>query len=174
MRKNKIINLVVAFAILFVSIIPFLIFRYKIELSKYSPACICLLALHLIYGLVVFCFRHKGNFIRIRIIFFRYFWFNLIEPNKDYTYTETYVKTFNRMLALYFSVVPMYIPCIFLIHNKISIPLAVAIFLIPQIIFKMFEIYESTQNIKDYIKKKQIEEKEKKEQEKREKMGYWK
>lgn len=174
MRKYTIINLLLFLGIIFISILPMLIFMDKIEITKFSIPAICLFVFHLLYGFVAYCFRHKGNFLRFNHLFLRHFWFNFVEPNKQYTYTKEYRQTFYRMLALYFAVVPMYIPCIFLTATLVAMPIALIVFFVPQMLFISFEVREISNDIKQARQKKHQEDHEKKEQEYRESIGKWK
>ena len=174
MRKNRIINLLLVLVILTVSILPMILFRSDIQITKPFIPAICILAFHLIYGIAAYCFRHKGNFLRLNLLFLRHFIFNFVEPNKDYTFTDEYKRTFYRMLAVYYVVVPLYIPCIFLTPAVAALPLALGVFLIPQILFISTEIGALSNDIKEQKEVKQQQDQERKEQEKREELGKWK
>ena len=174
MSKHKITNMLWICCIVFLSIVPMLVFSTNIRITKYSIPAICLLVFHLLYGFAAYCFRHKGNVLRFNILFFRHFIFNLFESNEDYTFTREYKQQFNRMMMVYFSVVPLYIPCIFLTSNAVMMPLALLVFLVPQILFISIEILGVSNDIKQAKQKKEQQDQERKEQERRESMGKWK
>jgi len=173
MRRNRIINLILVLAILTVSILPILLFRSSLQITKLSIPAICILAFHLLYGFAAYCFRHKGNFLRFNFLFLRHFIFNFVEPNEDYTYTKEYKKNFYRMFAIYLCVIPMYIPCIFIPFTLSYIP-ALVIFLIPQILFVFVELQDYLSTIKKAKEETLKHEQEREIQEKKEETGSWK
>ena len=174
MKKNKIINVLLFCAVVIVSVLPMFLFWSSIQITKYSIPAICLLVFHLLYGFLAYYFRHKGNFLLFKHIFFRHFLFNFVEPDKDYTFTKEYEHRFYQMLAVYYAVVPMYIPCIFLTSTIAAMPIAACVFLLPQILFIFTEIRGFSSDIKETKQKKQLQKQELKEQQKREEMGHFK
>ncbi len=174
MKKYKIINTVFIVAVIAITVIPMLLLWQNIGITKYSIPAICLSAFHVIYGGMAYALRHKKNYLPYSVRFIKHFAFNLFEPNKDYTYTKEYKTCFYRMLAVYFAVVPMYIPCIFLSSTAFAMPLAVIVFLIPQAVFITFQIRSFSAEFKMERQKREFEEQQRKEQEKREEMGQWK
>lgn len=173
MIKHRVINLFLIITVL-IGALPIVIFADKIGITKFSIPAICLLAFHILYGIAAFILRHKGNYLRFNHLLIRHFWFIVFEPNKDNTYTEEYTQQFYRMMAIYFIVIPMYIPCIFLTSTAAAMPIALVVFLIPQTLFISSEIRNLFSDIKLAKQKKSQEYEEKIEQERREEMGRWK
>ncbi|MBE6548987.1 MAG: hypothetical protein E7670_01010 [Ruminococcaceae bacterium] len=178
MRKRKLIKVIIFCAIVFVSVLPMLIFMQDLKITKYSIAAIGLLVFHLLYGLLAYIYQNKGNYLRFSGYFIRRLDIILLRKNQEYTFTTEYEKNFNRMLATYYSVIPMYLPCIFLTSKPSQMPIALIVFLIPQVIFIFKEYQEKIAYIKERKRLKQLNEqlmeKELREQEKRESMGKWK
>ncbi len=174
MKKHKIINIAVACIIAVITILPLLLFRQNIRVTKYSIPAICLCAFHIIYGLLAYALRHKRNYLPYSVRLLRHFAFNLFESDKDYTYTKEYNRRFFRMLAVYFAVVPMYIPCILLTSAAAAMPVAVLIFLFPQLLFLYVAIRDFSNDVKFARQRKRQLQMEKQEQERREKLGKWK
>lgn len=172
MKPKKQLYYVLLFvAVLSLNVLSLFLFRKHAQITKYSIPAICLLAFHLLYGLLAYLFRHKGNFLRLKRIFIRHFKFYFFEPDKEYTFTKEYKQHFNQMLAIYCFVLPFYIPCIFFTSTAVAMPFALLIFLFPQIIFVSKEIRGFANDINDAKQKKQQLEEELKEQERREEMG---
>ena len=111
---KKSVLAVILVALILIGVSPVLIYANRVQISKYSIPAIALCSFHLLYGFAAWFFRYKGNYLRLNIFFIRHWIFYLFESNKDYTCTEEYRQKFNRMLILYFAVMPLYIPCIFL------------------------------------------------------------
>ncbi len=153
MRKNKVKNGVLICTIILTSIFPILLFWKRIQITKYSIPAICLFVFHLFYGLLAYCLRHKENYLRIRHVFFRHFFLNLIQPDRDETYTKEYMQQFYRMLVVYYAVTPMYIPCIFLTSTIAAMPIALIVFLLPQSLFILKEIRDVANDIKEATEK---------------------
>ncbi len=178
MRKYKLINLIVFCVIIMVSILPMLIFMKDLQITKYSIPAICLLVFHLLYGLLAYIYQNKGNYLRFSAYFIRRLDIILLRKNQEYTFTAEYEKNFNRMLATYYSVTPLYLPCILLTSKPAQMPIALIVFLIPQAIFIFKEYQEKIAYIKERKRLKQLNEqlmeKELREQERRESMGKWK
>ncbi len=175
MRKHRIVNILVGCAVAVITVLPMLLGWKHIQITKYSIPAICTLAIHLLYGLMACIVRHKGNYLRLNFLLFRHFLMNLfLEPDKDYTFTKEYKKHFNRMLAVYFAVVPMYIPCIFLTSTAAAMPLALLVFLFPHAVFIAAELRGVSDDIKEERQKNAREKQERMEQERREEFGKWK
>lgn len=178
MRKQKPINIIIACVIVLVSVLPMLIFMQNLQITKYSVPAICLLVFHLLYGLFAYMYQNKGNYLRFSAYFIRRMDILFFSKDEEYTYTATYEKNFDRMLAIYYSVIPMYLPCIFLTSKPSQMPIALIVFLIPQAIFIFKESKEKIAYIKERKRMKQLKEeelqKQLREQERKESMGKWK
>lgn len=178
-RKKYIFYYAMAFAgLLFLNILSVIIFRNHAQITKYSIPAIALMVFAILYGLAACIFKRTGNFLRYNYRFLKYFIFNFFEPEKEFTFTVDYEDRFNKMLAIYFIVIPFYIPCIFFSSTAATMPIAVIVFLVPQIIFVAWDIFDRTQYVKYNVKYKKQEakrlEEELKEQQRREEMGRWK
>lgn len=179
MRKYRKINAIIIVAVFIVSILPMLLLWNRLQVTKYSIPAICFLVFHLLYGLTAYIFQHKGNFLRLNLYFLRQMDFFLFcKENKEYTFTKEYEQEFNRMLAIYYSVVPMYVPCIFLSATPTVMVVPLVVFAIPQVYLLIKEKREDAAYIKERIRmKKQMDdvlEQQRIEQERRESMGKWK
>ena len=174
MGKYRSINVIVFCTIIIVSILPMLIFMKSLQITKYSFAAVGLLVSHLLYGLLAYIYQNKGNFLKFSTYFIRRLDILLFRENKEYTFTAEYERNFNRMLITYYSVIPMYLPCIFLTSTPAQMPIALIVFMIPQVVFIVKEYQEKIAYIKEIQRKKQLMEEELREQEKRESMGKWK
>ena len=175
--KSK--NSILYYSILWVFFLLFnisfvIIFKEHAQLTKYSIPAIILLIFHILYGFLAYAFRHKGNFIKFNVLFIRHFKFYLFEPDKEYTFTKKYKIQFYRMLAIYSIFIPFYIPFIFFTSSSAVMCFAIIVFLIPQIIFIIFELQSISQDVKRLKTKEQQLVEEQKEQERREEMGFWK
>lgn len=174
-RKKYLLYYVIAFAaLLFLNILSVLIFRQHAQITKYSIPAIALMVFAILYGLAACIFKRTGNLLRYNYRFLKYFIFKFFEPEKEYTFTVDYEERFNKMLAIYFLVIPFYIPCIFFSSTAATMPIAVIVFLVPQIIFVAWDIYDRIQYVKYKKQEARRLEEELKEQQRREEMGYWK
>ncbi len=173
MKKQRIIGIAGICVILLASVLPMVIFRDKLQVTRYSIPAICLLAFHVLYGLAACLFRHKGNYLRFRVIFIRFFFFNFLDPDREYTFTREYKRQFNRMLALYCVVLPLYAPCVFLTSTPAAMPLALIVFLLPQAVFIIAETRGLIGDVKDAKQDRKLRERELEEQKKREEAGRW-
>ncbi|MBO5939100.1 MAG: hypothetical protein J6Q82_06335 [Clostridia bacterium] len=174
MKNYKKILLLLFCAILFVSIVPLLLFWNKLQITKYSIPAIGLLTFHLLYGLLAYVFQNKGNFLAFSTYFLRNADIILFRKDAEYTFTQEYKQSFHRMLALYYSVVPMYLPCILLTSTPAAMPIALIVFFIPQSVFLFQKIQEKRAFIKAKIQEKQRMEEELREQKRKEELGKWK
>ncbi len=179
MRKYKKINAIIIAAILIISALPMLLFWNRLQVTKYSIPAICFLVFHLLYGLIAYIFQHKGNFLRLNLFFLqRMDFFLFCVENEEYTFTKEYEQEFNRMLAIYYSTVPMYVPCVFLSATPAVMAVPLVVFAIPQVYLFIKEIRKDVAYIKERIRmKKQMDdvlEQQRIEQERRESMGKWK
>ena len=179
MKTKKIINFIVFILICVVSILPIILFWDNIGITKYSLPAVAFLIFHLVYGLLAIIFQNKGNFLRFNPFFLlRLYRYRPFRTDKEYTYTREYEREFSKMLAIYFSTLPMYLPCILLTKTLVAMPIAMVVFGLPQIYFFTREIY----NDFIYIKRRRSEDmqykkwldKELEEQKKKEEMGKWK
>lgn len=174
-RKKYLLYYVIAFAtLMLLNILSVLIFRQHAKITKYSVPAIALMVFAILYGLAACIFKHTGNFLQYDYRFLKYFIFNFFEPEKEFTFTVDYEDRFNKMLAIYFIVIPFYIPCIFFSSTAATMPIAVIVFLVPQMIFVAWDIYDRAQYVKYKRQEAKRLEEELKEQQRREEMGYWK
>lgn len=177
MKKQRIWNLflvLVGVIVIVIGVAPILVYADRLHITKYSILAIAFLIFHLLYGMLAYVFRYKGNYLRFSLFFLRHFWFYIFESNKEHTLTKEYKQKFNRMLGVYFAVVPLYIPCIFLTSSAAFTSLALVVFLIPQVLFVSWEVRDFSNRIKQKKEKQLQAEREKQEQERREEMGYLK
>ncbi len=174
-RKKHILYYTIAFAaLLLLNILSVVIFKQHAQITKYSIPVIALMVFAILYGLAACIFKRTGNFLRYDYRFLKYFIFNFFEPEKEFTFTVDYEDRFNKMLAIYFIVIPFYIPCIFFSSTAATMPIAVIVFLVPQIIFVAWDIFDRTQYVKYKKQEAKRLEEELKEQQRREEMGRWK
>ena len=177
MKTKKIINLIVFVLICVVSILPIVLFWDNIGITKYSIAAVAFLIDHLVYGFLAIVFQNKGNFLRFSPFFLSHLDRYLFRKNKEYTYTREYEQKFLKMLAIYFSTLPMYLPCILLTKTLAAMPISMVVFGLPQIYFLICETYDTVIYVKrrrsEDIQYKKWLDKELKEQKKKEEMGKW-
>lgn len=171
---KKSVLAVILVALILIGVSPVLIYANRVQISKYSIPAIALCSFHLLYGFAAWFFRYKGNYLRLNIFFIRHWFFYLFESKKDHTLTNEYRKTFYRMLVIYFAVLPLYIPCVFLTSSAAAMILPVLVFLIPQTWFVSLEVRDFSNRLKQKKEKQLQEEREKQEQERCEEMGYLK
>ena len=179
MKTKKIINSIVFILICVVSILPIILFWDNIGITKYSIPAVAFLVFHLVYGLFAIVFQNKGNFLRFRLYLFgRLYRYRLFRTDKEYTYTREYEREFSKMLAIYFSTLPMYLPCILLTKTLVAMPISMLVFGLPQIYFYIYEMYNDFLYIKrrcsEDIQYKKWLDNELEEQKKKEEMGKWK
>ncbi len=174
-RKRYILYYAIAFSVLLLlNILSVVIFRKHAEITKYSIPAIALMVFAILYGLAACIFKRTGNFLRYDYRFLKYFIFNFFEPEKEFTFTVDYEDRFNKMLAIYYIVIPFYIPCIFFSSTAATMPIAVIVFLVPQIIFVAWDIFDRVQYVKYKKQEARRLEEELKQQQRREEMGRWK
>ncbi len=174
-RKKHILYYTIAFvALLLLNILSVVIFRKHADITKYSIPAIALMVFTILYGLSACIFKRTGNFLRFDYRFLKYFIFNFFEPEKEFTFTVDYEDRFNKMLAIYYIVIPFYIPCIFFSSTAATMPIAVIVFLVPQIIFVAWDIFDRVQYVKYKKQEARRLEEELKQQQRREEMGRWK
>lgn len=174
MKKRKIINALIIVAVFCISIIPVIAYKKNLHITKYSIPAIFLFVFHLLYGLLAYYLRYKGNFLRFNRLLLKQIVFYFFESNREYTFTEEYKKKFYRMFVVYYSVVPMYIPCIFLTSTVGAMPIALIVFAIPQVLFVLAGCGGVVNSITKENQKNQQLDRERAEQERREKNGQWK
>ena len=175
MKNQKKLYFIILGIILLVSILPLLLFPQRIGITKYAIPAICLFVFHLGYGLLAYIFQHKGNFLLYHSRFLFHLDFYLFfTRDKEITYTKGYEQYFNRLLAIYFLSLPLYLPCILLTATPAVMPLALIAFLLPQAFFIVKDVQEKIGMIKSKQFRKQRIEQERVAQEKREEMGQWK
>ncbi len=174
MKKHKSINALFICLVAFISIFPMVLFYQNIQITKYSIPAICVFAVHVLYGLAAYFFRRKGNYLRFSPIFIRHFLFHFVEPDREQAFTKEYDQRFYRMLAVYCAVIPLYAPCIFLAGSASLMPLALIVFLLPQLVFIWAELRGVFHDVKKEQQKSLQQEEERKEQERREELGNYK
>ena len=173
MRKQRTIDIILICIIVFATVFPMILYRKSIGITVYSIISLGVLLLHLLFGFLAYVFRHKGNYIAwYRIL--RHPLLLIFSSDKSYTFTEEYKKRFNRMLAEYFAVVPLYIPCIFLSSHFEFALASIAVYTLPQIFYMLKSTCNNVKKINEAYKKQEQEKSELEEQERREEMGYWK
>lgn len=174
-REKHMLYYTIAFvALLLLNILSVVIFREYAGITKYSIPAIALMIFAILYGLAACVFKRTGNFLRYNYRFLKYFIFKFFDQEKEYTFTVDYEERFYKMLAIYFIVIPFYIPCIFFSRNVSTMPIAIIVFLVPQIVFICLDIADRMRSVKYRKQEERRQDEERKEQERREEMGYWK
>ena len=159
----------ITLAILIINLIPVIYFRKSFVLSQYALPPIIVMSLVIVNGILSCVFKHKGNFLIIR----KHHSF-IFSSDKDYTFAEEYERNFRRMLLVYCTAIPFYLPVAFFASNWSQTLWTLLVLLVPQAIFIIHNIYETIHDVK---KEKILQErlrKEKIEQERREELGHWK
>ena len=174
-RKRYILYYVIAFSVLLsLNILSVVIFRKHAAITKYSIPAIVLMVFAILYGFAACILKRTGNFLRYNYHFLKYFIFYCFREEKEITFTVDYEERFYKMLAIYFIVIPFYIPCIFFSSTAATMPIAVIVFLVPQIIFVAWEILDKARDVKYRKQEAMRVEQELQEQQRREEMGRWK
>ncbi|MBE6548006.1 MAG: hypothetical protein E7667_03895 [Ruminococcaceae bacterium] len=153
------------------SILSLVIFNGHVGITKYSYPAIALAVFHILYGLLAYALRRKGNYLAFRTRLLRHWEFIPFMSDRAYTETEEYKQRFNFMLAIYYITVPLYIPCIFFTASAAAMPWAVLVPLVPQFIFVAMQIKTFSLEVKHRQEQKQALDRELDEQRKKEEMG---
>ena len=170
MKKQKIITLAVVYGLLVIgNIIPVLVNFEDAQITIYSIPAIFLMSVSVLHGTLSYFLRHKGNYLMLGRKNLE-----LFAEEKDYTYSEKYLKRFFDMLELYCAAIPFYIPLIFLTETNIQTLWALVVFAFPQIVFVLQGIGDTMKEAKEAEIRRTLLEEERKEQERREEQGYWK
>ena len=175
-QKRKVIYIFSFIAVLLMNIIPILIFWEDVAINKYSMISIAFAVYSVVYVLIAFNLKNKGNLFIVG----KYWFYNMLSwsflKDQSYTKSEEYKKEFELSAFIYCAIIPAYIT-IALFANDFYSTLSQAlgwtivrmlaiiiIVIIPPIIKRQKE--KKLQQIKD--------EADRKEQERRESMGKWK
>ena len=159
----------VTLILLVLNVIPIIIFFKSCRLSVYSFPVFAVMAYVIINGVISYFFRHKGNFLMIR----RYR-SELFRDDQDVTFTDGYEREFRWMLLIYCIPIPFYLPIGFFASSWSHTLWTLLVFLLPQLIFLGYGIYETAQHVKSEKLRREQLENELKEQERREELGFWK
>lgn len=175
MTKRKLFICILSAAVL-INIIPLLIFKDKAAVSKDAWFTIIIMAGVSINGVSSFFLRHKGNYLSIA---YRPSILTLFSEDKERTFTEEYEKEFFWQFCVYWFAVPFFLPCIFFDSGKWwNVLWPMCVFLVPQLVYFIYDIIYSISNGKKAKKELQIikqkQEQELKEQKLREELGHYK
>ena len=174
-KNRKVIYVILSIAVLLVSIMT-IIFNKEASITKYSVVSIAFAVCSVLYALIAFIFKNKGNlFVAGKHWFYRALSFSFSE-NKQYIETEAYKKEFELSAFIYCVTIPVYVSFAFFangFYSALSQALGITIF--RQIAIILIVIVSPI--VKAIKAKKQQglrDEADKKEQERRESMGKWK
>ena len=173
-KENRFIFVFLSIVILIASILPVIISK-DAAITKYSSISIAFAFCSVVYAVIAFILKRKGNLFTAGYRFWRFVDY-LFAETESYTNTEDYKKEFAFSAFIFCVSIPFYIPPAFFaksFYTALSSALSVAIFrsllmivlvLIPRII----------KNVQDKKQSRIKDEVDKKEQERRESMGKWK
>ncbi len=171
MKKNKkLIYGVLTVAVLIVSILPIIIFKEQVAITKYSIPSIVFAFCSVVYAIIAISLRERYNlfFLNLYIIAKLF--------NKSYNETQEYKEDFIRFAFAYCASIPFYITVSFLVDNfysGIMRPLEVSI-VRDVVIILLGLVPPIIKNIKTKKQNRMRDEADRKEQERRESMGQWK
>ena len=174
LKRNRLIYVVLSVIVLILNTLPIVI-KENAALSKYSIIYIAFALCSVVYAVIAFIFKDKGNlFVAGKYWFYRALSLSFSE-NKDKD-DEEYKKEFELSAFIYCVTIPTYITFAFFANGFYSAflqALGWTIFrLIAIIIFVI--IPPIIKNIKEKKQQRIKDEADRKEQERRESMGKWK
>ena len=152
-----------------VNIIPLLVFKDAIVISKQSLISVMIMVLVSINGIMSYFLRHKGNFLS-----FGKPRGSALSADKEYTFTEEYNKEFYWQFLVYFLTIPFYIPCIFFVSEWTHLLWTLCVLLVPQAIYVAYGILNTVKEVKEHRLAQQKREEELKEQMRKEELGRFK
>ena len=173
-KDNRLIFIFLAIVILIASIFPVIISK-DAAITKYSFISIAFAFCSVVYAVIAFILKGKGNLFTAGHRFWRFVDY-LFAKTESYTNTEDYKKEFAFSAFIFCASIPFYIPPAFFaksFYTALSSALSVTIFrslfiivlvLIPRII----------KNVQDKKQGRIKDEADRIEQERRESMGKWK
>lgn len=173
--NKKIWYVVLSVAAVILNALPMIIFRDDLAITKYSSISIAFAICSVVYAVIAFILRGKGNLFTAGHRFWRFVDY-LFAETKSYTKTEDYKKEFALSAFIYCVTIPTYITFSFFANGFFSALLQalswtiirqiaiILIVMVPPIIKRIKE--KKQQRIKDEAGRK--------EQERRESMGKWK
>ena len=175
-QKRKVIYIFSFIAVLLMNIIPILIFWEDVAINKYSMISIAFAVYSVVYVLIAFNLKNKGNLFIVE----KYWFYNMLSwsflKDQSYTKSEEYKKEFELSAFIYCAIIPAYITialCANGFYSALSQALGWSI--IRQIaIIIIVIILPIIKRIKAIKQQSSKDEADRKEQERRESMGNWK
>ena len=178
MKKRKIFLAVYFFVLLILAALPVFIFWESAKLTIYSiPAIICLVS-SVVYALIAYSLRERGNLFLIGTsrLFFMLLYSFFREDNNIYTSHPYYKKEILISGIIFGSAIPFYIPIAFFAHDFYSVMLWVLrlclIWVITSLVFII--VWRIVIVLKIQKQEKAQDDVYRKEQEQRESIGKWK
>ena len=173
-KNRKLVFIVLSIVILIASILPVIISR-DAAITKYSFISIAFAFCSVVYVVIAFILKGKGNLFAAGHRFWRFVDY-LFAETESYTKTEDYKKEFELSAFVFCASIPLYIPLAFFaksFYTALSSALSVTLLRI----LLTFVLVLIPRLIKNAQEKKQGRikvEADRKEQERRESMGIWK
>ena len=175
-NTKKIRYVVLTVAILILNALPIIIFSDDVAITKYSIPSIAFAICSVVYAVIAFIFKDKGNlFVAGEYWFYRALSLTFSE-NESYTEGREYKKEFELSAFIYCITIPTYITLAFFANgfysalsqalgwSLVRLITIIIVVIIPPIIKQIKA--KKQQLIKDEV--------DRKEQERRESMGKWK
>lgn len=173
--KNRRILYVVLFVVaLILNALPIII-RDDAAITKYSFVSIAFAFCSVVYAVIAFILKEKGNLFTAGYRFWRFVDYLFAEP-ESYTKTEDYKKEFELSAFIYCATIPTYISFAFFASDFYSALLRALLCSILQslAIILIVIIPPIIKSIKEKKQQQLKHEADRKEQERRESMGEWK
>ncbi len=169
-KSKKIIYVILAIAILIISILPIIIFKEHAEITKYSIPSFVFAFCSIVYAIIAISLKERFNLFFLNLyIIARMF-------NKSYNKTQEYKESFIRFAFVYCASIPFFITLSFFVDNfysGITQPIEICIIRDVAIILLGF-VPPFIKNSKAKKQEQIKQETDRKEQERRESMGQWK
>ena len=174
LKNRRLVFIILSIMILIVSILPVIISK-NVAITKYSFISITFTLCSVIYAVIAFILKEKGNLFTAGHRFWRVVDY-LFSQNKPYTETEDYKKEFELSAFVFCATIPPYISFSFFANGFYSELLKVVLWTILRelIIIVVIILPNNIKLIKERKRLAAEHEADKKEQERRESMGKWK
>ena len=173
-KNRKLVFIVLSIVILTASILPVIISK-DATITKYSFVSIAFAFCSVVYAVIAFILREKGNLFIAGYRFWRFVDYLFAKP-ESYTKTEAYKKEFELSAFVFCATIPPYISFAFFasdFYSALSRALLCSILQSLAIILIVL-IPPIIKSIKEKKRQQIKHEADRKEQERRESMGKWK
>ena len=173
-KNRRLVFIILSIVILIASILPVIISK-DVAITKYSFISIAFASCSVIYAVIAFILKEKGNLFTAGHRFWRFVDY-LFAKNESYTKTEDYKKEFELSAFVFCATIPPYILFAFFTNDFYFELLKVVLWTILRelVIIVVIILPNNIKSIKERKRLAAEYEADKEEQERRESMGKWK